>query len=126
MTSMNRPSRAARESATTTRYAGFFVVPVRLSRMWAATGSPRSRCGHRGGDGGVLWEHPVPARPGRAPPRGGGGAPAAVDDRRRGPLARRHGGDDRLEPLELVLLALELPGHALAALEERHHVHELV
>jgi hypothetical protein len=27
------PSRAARESATTTRYAGFRVVPVRLSLM---------------------------------------------------------------------------------------------
>src|SRR5262245_60895191 len=38
MISMNRPSRAARESATTTRYAGFFVVPVRLSRMCTATG----------------------------------------------------------------------------------------
>src|SRR5215468_7463725 len=38
MTSMKRPSRAARESATTTRYAGFFVVPVRLSRMCTATG----------------------------------------------------------------------------------------
>src|SRR4026209_53701 len=39
---MNLPSRAARESATTTRYAGFRVVPVRLSLMWTATRSPLS------------------------------------------------------------------------------------
>src|SRR5881628_3035839 len=40
---MKRPSRGERESATTTRYAGRLVVPVRLSRIVTATFSPPRR-----------------------------------------------------------------------------------
>src|SRR5437868_1077710 len=39
-TSMTRPSRGARESATTTRYRGRLFEPSRLSRMATATLSP--------------------------------------------------------------------------------------
>src|SRR5207237_4686049 len=40
MISMKRPSRGARESATTTRYRGRLLEPSRLSRMATATSSP--------------------------------------------------------------------------------------
>src|SRR6188474_2120579 len=123
---MNLPSRAARESATTTRYAGFRVVPVRLSLMWTATRSPLSGlcCAavERGsarqeGQGAlelahaplhlleplhhllelrVLLEQPVHVRHAGAAAAGDPRAAAAVDDRGLPPLVRGHRGDDRL------------------------------
>src|SRR5262249_3308671 len=102
MTSMKRRSRAERESATTTRQAGLLVVPVVLSLMWTATGSPLS-CGLAGQERQgafelahasfhlletfhhllelrVLLEEPVHVGNLRAAALGDPGAPAAVDD----------------------------------------------
>src|SRR5689334_8831419 len=136
MISMNRPSRAARESATTTRYAGFFVVPVRLSRMCTATGHLTSllvatrRSSRQEGEGAalalelaeppfhvleplhhlldlrVLLEEPIHVGDLGAAAARDAQAAAAVDDRGGQPLPGRHRGDDRLELLELALLAL--------------------
>src|SRR6202035_1090249 len=74
---------------------------------------------------GVLLEKPVHlGHAGAAPPRDAGPT-TAIDDRRIAPLPGRHGADDRLEAMELLLLTLELLGQASAALEERHHVEQL-
>src|SRR5215813_9270679 len=147
MTSMKRPSRAERESATTTRYAGFFVVPVLLSLMCTATGSPLS-CGLAGQEGQgafelahasfhlletfhhllelrILLEEPVHVGDLRAAALGDPRAPAAVDDRGLLTLVGRHRADDRLEALEVLLLALELLGQALGPLEHGDHLHDL-
>src|SRR5262245_16042570 len=129
---MNRPSRAARESATTTRYAGFFVVPVRLSRMCTATGHLTSllvatgRSSRQEGERAlelahlpfhvleplhhllhlrVLLEEPIHIGDLGAAAARDAQAPAAVDDRGSQPLRRGHRRDDRLEPLEFALLA---------------------
>src|SRR6266545_5511114 len=117
---MNLPSRAARESATTTRYAGFRVVPVRLSLMCTATGhlscSVVVVCVVRGlarqeGQGalelahpplhvleplhhlpelGILLEQPVHVGDARAAAPRDAGPAAAVDHRGLAPLVRRH------------------------------------
>src|SRR5512145_1444908 len=97
MISMNRPSRGERESVTTTRYVGRFVVPVRLSLMETDTSSP-PQCGkarelHAGRLAGQafelfhhpaqlpeLLEQPVDVLHGRPAPPGDALAPAPVDD----------------------------------------------
>src|SRR5258706_7787673 len=69
MISMNRPSLGERESATTTRYAGFFVRPARLNRMWTATlHSPRlaGRRNVRRACVGFAFLESQPRREGRA------------------------------------------------------------
>src|SRR5882724_12819461 len=121
---MNFPSRAERESATTTRYAGFRVVPVRLSLMCTATGhlscSVVVVCMVRGsarqeGQGalelahpplhvleplhhlpelGILLEQPVHVGDVGPAPPRDASAAAAVDDRRLAPLVWRHRSDD--------------------------------
>src|SRR5437762_9656905 len=101
---MNRPSRGARESATTTRYRGRLVVPVRLSRIDTATSSP-PQCGksrqvlHAGKlplhalellhhllELRVLLQEPVDVLDARAAAPRDPLAPAAVDDLRVAPL----------------------------------------
>src|SRR5215467_11287095 len=101
---MNRPSRAARESATTTRYAGFLPRPVRLSRMCTATESRPFWCAalssrlerqalelahpplhlleplHHLLELGVLLQQPVHVGHAGAAPSRDAGATAAVDD----------------------------------------------
>src|SRR5262245_5764130 len=72
----------------------------------------------------VLLEQPVDVGDLRAAALRDPGPPAAVDDRGLLALVRRHGPDDRLEPLEILLFALELLWHALA-LEHRDHFHDL-
>src|SRR6187402_1113576 len=52
--------------------------------------------------------------------------PLAVDDRRRLPLPRRHRADDGLETLQVLRLGVELRPAQLGALQERHHVKDLV
>src|SRR5438093_4855651 len=116
---MKRPSRGERESATTTRYAGRLVVPVRLSRIVTATFSPPRRRKsweilqvgklplhalellHDLPELGVLLEKPVHVLHARAAAARDPLAAAAVDDLGMAPLARRHRPDDRVEPTEL-------------------------
>src|SRR5438046_3437259 len=105
---MNRPSRGARESATTTRYRGRLVVPVRLSRIDTATSSP-PQCGksrkilHAGKlplhalellhhllELRVLLQEPVDVLDARAAAPRDPLEPADVDDLRVAPLVRSH------------------------------------
>src|SRR5215470_17475766 len=146
---MNRPSRAARESATTTRYAGFLPRPVRLSRMCTATESRPFWCAalssrqerqtlelahpplhlleplHHLLELGVLLEQPVDVGDGRAAATRDALAPAAVDDRGFAALGRRHRADHRLEARQILLLPGQLLGQRLLSLEERDHVEDL-
>src|SRR3989304_6841608 len=110
---MNRPSRGERESATTTRYAGRLVVPMRLSRIETATSSPpQSRKSgeplhagqlplhalellHELPELRVLLEQPVHVLNARAAAARDPLAAAAADDLGMVPLARRPGRDDR-------------------------------
>src|SRR5918994_7109649 len=121
---MKRPSRGERWSATTTRQIGFFLLPTRVSRtrtdieaeMLATAGQLLQRRHLPARDllhqllhlGELLHEvrHRLHrgARAARYPPPAG-----AVDDRRGGPLRRGHRADDRLEPVELLLVDVEVP-----------------
>src|SRR5919201_271947 len=143
MTSMNRPSRGARESVTTTRYVGFFVVPARLNRIATATSSPPDlrKSGqlharklalkafellHHLPELRVLLEETVdvlhvrPAAPRNALP------PAAIDDLGPAALLGRQRRDDRVEPAQVGLLGVELLGSALEHLAERQHAEDLI
>src|SRR2546428_10419947 len=134
---MKRPSRGERESATTTRYAGRFVVPVRLSRIVTATFSPPRRRKsweilqarelplhafellHDLPELGELLEKPVHVLHARAAAARDPLAAAAVDDLGVAPLAVRHRADDRVEPVEVRRFAVEVLGRALEHLPER-------
>src|SRR5215207_8070836 len=158
---MKRPSRGERWSATTTRQIGFCLLPTRVrrtrtdierERLADAAGHTRARRllspaarqllqrwhlaardllhhlahlpellhelrhGLHGGAGAACY--PPPAR--------------AVDDLRVRPLLRRHRADDRLEPVELLLVHVERPelradpGHHLQERAERAHVAHLL
>src|SRR6184192_3690271 len=141
---MNRPSRGARESATTTRYRGRLVVPVRLSRIDTATSSP-PQCGksrqvlhvgklplhalellHHLLELRVLLQEPVDVLDARAAAPRDPLAPAAVDDLRVAPLARRHRRDDGVEAAEVGGLVREVLRRALQHLAEREHAQDLV
>src|SRR5580765_3524778 len=146
---MNRPSRPARESATTTRYAGLLLRPVRLSRMWTATlvllfwcavassGQERQALHlahpslhllealHHLLELRVLLEQPVDVGNAGAAAPGDALSAAAVDDRRLAPLLGCHRPDQRLEAGQLLLLASQLLRQRFLALEERNHVHDL-
>src|SRR5580765_1000381 len=126
---MNRPSRAARASATTTRYEGFLLRPVRLSRMWTATllllfwtavassGKERQALHlahpslhllealHHLLELGVLLEQPVHVGDAGAAAPSDALPPAAVDDGRLAPFIGCHRADHRLESRQLLLLA---------------------
>src|SRR3990172_8263841 len=123
---MNLPSRGERESATTTRWPGRFVVPVRLSRIVTATSSP-PRCGKSGEplharelplhalellhhlpELRVLLEQPVHVLHAGAAAARDALATAAVDRVGVAPLARRHRRDDRVEAVEVRRLGGEL------------------
>src|SRR2546428_60590 len=143
MISMNRPSRGERESATTTRYVGLRVVPVRLSRIETATSSP-PQCGkawkprpgqlalqplellHHLAELRVLLEQPVDVLHAGAAAAGDALAAAAVDDLGMAALLGRHGADDGVEAGEICLLGAELPGGALEQLAERQHAEDLI
>src|SRR5262252_9133045 len=73
----------------------------------------------------VLLEEPVHVGDLRAAALGDAGAPAPVDNRGLLALIGCHGADDRLEALEVLLLALELLGQALGPFEHRDHLHDL-
>src|SRR2546425_5172851 len=143
MTSMNRPSRGERESVTTTRYVGFFVVPARLSRIATATSSPPElreswkfharelaleplELFHHLPQLRVLLEQTVDVlHAGPAAPRDPL-SPAAVDDLRVPALVGRHRPDDRVEAPDVGLLGVQLLGRALEHLAEREHPEDLV
>src|SRR6185436_7306298 len=74
---------------------------------------------------GVLLQQPVHIGDLGATTPGDAGPAAAIDDRGLHALVGGHGADDGLEALEVLLLALELLGHALGALEHRDHLHDL-
>src|SRR5207249_5668550 len=65
-----------------------------------------------------LLEQPVHVLHARAAAARDALAAGAVDDLGVAPLARRHGADDGLEPVEVCLLARQLLGRALRS-EER-------
>src|SRR2546428_5505048 len=109
MISMNRPSRGERESATTTRYAGFRFEPIRRNRI-ATTLSPPHSHGetrkrpalpldllHQFSELRELLEQPVDVlHRGAAAARDALPA-AAADDLRVASLTRGHRRDDRVE-----------------------------
>src|SRR5881628_2996766 len=115
---MKRPSRGERESATTTRYAGRLVVPIRLSRIVTATFSPpRHRKSWKILHAGKLplhalellhdlpqlrelLEQPVHVLHVGAAAACDPLAATAADDLGIAPLARRHRADDRVESAE--------------------------
>src|SRR2546430_9320705 len=144
MISMKRPSRGARESATTTRYRGRLFEPSRLSRMATATFSPPR---HRKAAQALqlaqaalhrfellhhllqlceLLEQPVHVlHAGTAAARDALAA-RAVDHFWVAALTRRHRADDGVEPVEVRLLARQLLGRALEHLAEGQHAQDLV
>src|SRR5438034_5437113 len=73
----------------------------------------------------VLLEQAVDIGDLGAATLGDAGPAAAVDDGGLHALVGGHAADDCLEPLEVLLLALELLGHVLGALEHRDHLHDL-
>src|SRR5204862_2795627 len=114
---MKRPSRGERESATTTRYDGRRVEPIRLSRIDTATWSPPEcreprqvharalsleslELFHHLAELRVLLEEPVHVLHGRPAAAGHALTPAAVDDLGMAPLGGRHRGDDGVEAPE--------------------------
>src|SRR5215510_5100741 len=122
---MKRPSRGARESATTTRYDGRRERPARLSRMQTTVSPPRHgkrwqpahlaelaahalELPHHLPELRVLLEQPVhvlhvrPATPRDAL------TPAPVDDLGMRALGGSHGGDDGVEAAEVGGLVVHL------------------
>src|SRR5881409_3808339 len=144
MISMKRPSRGARESATTTRYRGRLLEPSRLSRMATATFSPprhrkaaqalqlaqppfhRLELLHHLLELRELLEQPVHVLHARAAAARDALAARAVDDLGIAPLLGRHRADDRVEAAEIRLLARQLLGPPLEHLAERQHAEDLV
>src|SRR5881398_3262768 len=142
MISMKRPSRGARESATTTRYRGRLFEPSRLSRMATATLSPprhrkaaqalqlaqsafhRFELLHHLLELCELLEQPVDVLHIRAAAARDALAAGAVDDLGTAPHVGRHRADDRVEPAEIRLLPGQLLGRALEHL--RQHAQDLV
>src|SRR5215210_357911 len=144
---MKRPSRGERWSETTTRQIGFFLLPTRVRRTRTDIGRERLATA-----GELLQRWHLPARhllhhlahlaelldelrnrldrgprPARDPP-----PPRPVDDLRVRALLRRHRADDRLEPVELLLVHVQRaelrPGarHHLQERAERPHVPHLL
>src|SRR4029450_6718550 len=74
----------------------------------------------------VLLEEPVHVGDLGAAAAGDPHAAAAIDDRGLLALRRRHRGDDGLVAAQLALLAAELLRDPARALEEGHHVHDLL
>src|SRR5258706_15870349 len=145
MTSMKRPSRGERESATTTRYAGRRLEPMRRSRIDTDTCSPpqRGKAGqaleaaelslhafelfHHLPKLRVLLEEPVHVLHGGAAAARDALATRTADDFRMRPLPGRHRRDDRVEPVEVLLLTREVADPALHHLAEaRDHAEDLV
>src|SRR4051812_4239089 len=128
MISMKRPSRGERESATTTRYAGLRLEPMRRSRIDTDTSSPpqRGKAGqalqaaelsfhafelfHHFLELRVLLEKPVHVRDARAAAARDALAARPADDLRMRALAGRHRRDDRVEAIEVLLLARHVAG----------------
>src|SRR3989442_3028050 len=141
---MKRPARGEPESATTTREAGRFVVPVRPSRIVTATFSPPRRrksweilqAGelplhafellHDLPELGELLEKPVHVLHARAAAARNPLAAAPVDDLGIAPLAGRHRADDRVEPVKVSRFAVAVPWRALEHLPERKHAEDLI
>src|SRR2546421_2517567 len=141
---MKRPSRGERESATTTRYDGRRVEPIRLSRIDTATWSPPEcwkarqvharelsleslELFHHLSELRVLLEQAVDVLHGRPAAPSDPLASAAVDDLRMAPLARRHGRDDGVEAAEIGLLSVQLARRGLHQLAEpRDHAEDLI
>src|SRR5919201_3398741 len=140
---MNRPSRGACESATTTRYDGRLDRPVRLRRMETTSSPPWHRkrrqatqlpalarhalqLSHHLPKLRVLLEQPIDVlHAGAAAPRDPL-APAAVDHLRMRSLGRRHGRDDGVETAEVSRLVVQFLGRALEHLAEGQHAENLI
>src|ERR687897_817397 len=143
---MNRPSRGARLSATTTRYAGLRFEPMRRSRIetdtcsppqcWKATRHLRQpahfpfqtlELSHHLPELRVLLEQPVHVLHLRPAAARDALAAGAVDHVGMPPLARRHRQDDRVEPGQIGLLADEILVGALEHLPDAgNHPEHLV
>src|SRR3990172_8261284 len=124
MVSMNRPSRALRESVTTIRYVGRLVLPRRASLIAVAIGHllPLARVPKhlerflRHTAGSQLLHHLlhlfelgqqlVHGLYIRDPPGGDAPAPAPVDQVGMAALLRGHGGDDSLDLVEGTVIYL--------------------
>src|SRR5689334_7035396 len=144
MISMNRPSRGARESATTTRYRGRLLEPSRLSRIATATPSPprhrksaqalqlaqsafhRFELLHHLLELRELLEQAVDVLHARSAATRDALTPRAVDDLGTAALGRRHRANDRVEATQVGLLAGELLRRALEHFAEREHAENLV
>src|SRR3954468_7717934 len=121
---MKRPSRGARESATTTRHTGSFLPPTRVRRIATAIKRRRRLApAHHGAEVGHLplleaAHHPAHLAElldqlrdlldGGARAVGDALAPPAVDDVGPAPLLLGHREDDRLDAVELPLVDLQL------------------
>src|SRR5688572_30576688 len=142
---MNRPSRGERESATTTRYAGLRLLPMRRSRIETAMPSPPHRgkarqfrepahfpfesleLSHHLPELRVLLEQSIHVLHLRAAAARDALPARAVDHVRVPSLAGRHREDDRVEAREIRLLADEILVHALGHLSEtRDHAEDLI
>src|SRR5687767_4183461 len=142
---MNRPSRGERESATTTRYAGLRLLPIRRSRIETAMPSPPHRgkarqfrepahfpfesleLPHHLPELRVLLEQSIDVLHLRAAAARDALPARAVDHVRMPPFAGRHRQDDRVEAREIRLLADEVLVHPLGHLPHaRNHAEELV
>src|SRR5689334_9349390 len=141
---MNRPSRGERESATTTRYRGRLLEPSRLSRIETLTCSPPQgwkarqtlelahaafhalELLHHLAQLRVLLEQPIDVLHGCSASPCNPLAPRAVDDLGILALARSHRQDDRVEAIEIGLLAVQVLGGGFQRLAERQHAEDLV
>src|SRR4051794_14150894 len=158
MVSITRPSRGERWSATTTRQIGFFLPPTRVSLSLTAKASVHlefrfGRGGTLAAAGKLLHRRHLPLRHlphhllhlaelldelvhGLHVGAGAPGDPAAarpVEDCRVRALLGRHGGDDRLEPVDLPLVDLDVAephaahaGEHLEDVSDRTHATHLL
>src|SRR5688500_6663484 len=122
MVSITRPSRGERWSATTTRQIGFFLPPTRVSRTLTAIGGgslaaarkllqirhlPLLQLLHHLLHLAELLDELIDGLHGGARAAGDPPPARAVDDRGIRALLGRHRRDDRLEPVDLLLVHVQ-------------------
>src|SRR5919106_6508469 len=120
---MNRPSRGDRRSATTTRHTGSLRPPTRVSLMLTDMRRSSLAVAHQLAEVGhpallqpahelahlaELLDELVDLLHGRPRPLGDPQPPRALDQLRPPPLLRGHAQNNRLHPVELLLVHLHL------------------